>query len=244
MIRLRHPQADKDRLMLLENCAAQIARDVTDARAYIPAALATAIQAHIAVFDPAVTQAMNTRGARAVEVEEKQTAVSELERYVRDYWNVLERRIVREKLPRGLFVEYDLLLSGDDPVGRAMTDMLKYADNIVEGEASIVAKGYAPMCNPSAAEVAAKRAAVSAESTDVIIADTALDEAQQTLETARAEADKLIRFVVAQLDIALYGTDADDVRRVKERYGFTFEGETAVVDEPVDPIAPEEEPPI
>lgn len=249
MIRLRYPQADKDRLMLLQSCAAQIARDVTDARAYIPAALATAIQTHIAVFAPAVTQAMNMRGQRSVEVEEKQTAVSELERYVRDYWNVLERRIVREKLPRGLFVEFDLLLSGDDPVGRSVTQLLKYADNIVNGEASIVAKGYAPMSNPSAAEVAAKRAIVSTESADVIIADTALDEAQHTLEAARAEADKLIRFVVAQLDMALYGSDADDIRRVKERYGFTYEGETATSTQlgaSVDsaPITPEPEPPI
>ena len=231
MIRSRYPQADKDRLMLLESCAEQIARDVADTRAYIPAALATAIQAHILVFGPAVTRAMNMRGQRAVEVGEKQTAVAELDRYVRDYWNVLERRIVREKLPRGLFVEFDLLLGGDDPAGRSMTDMLKYADNIAQGEASIVAKGYAPMCNPSAAEVAAKRAAVSTESTDVIVADTALDEAQHTLEDARAEADKLIRFVVAQLDMALYGSDADDIRRIKERYGFKFEGETAVVEE-------------
>jgi len=231
MIRLRYPQADKDRLMLLESCAAQIARDVADTRAYIPAALDSAIQAHIAIFDPAITLAMNRRGQRSVEVEEKQTAVSELDRYVRDYWNVLERRIIREKLPHGLFVEYDLLLSGDDPAGRSMTDLLKYADNIVEGEASITAKGYAPMCNPSAAEVAAKRAAVSTESADVIIADTALDESQHALEDARAEADKLIRFVVAQLDMALYGTDADDIRRIKERYGFKFEGETAVIDE-------------
>ncbi|RLC28213.1 MAG: hypothetical protein DRH37_09855 [Deltaproteobacteria bacterium] len=231
MIRSRYPQADKDRLMLLESCAEQIARDVADTRAYIPAALATAIQAHILVFGPAVTRAMNMRGQRSVEVGEKQTAVAELDRYVRDYWNVLERRIVREKLPRGLFVEFDLLLGGDDPAGRSMTDMLKYADNIAQGEASIVAKGYAPMCNPSAAEVAAKRAAVSTESTDVIVADTALDEAQHTLEDARAEADKLIRFVVAQLDMALYGSDADDIRRIKERYGFKFEGETAVVEE-------------
>ncbi len=234
MIRLRYPSADKDRLMLLESCDAQIARDVADTRAYIPAALATAIQAHIAIFAPAVTQAMNRRGQRSVEVGEKQTAVSELERYVRDYWNVLERRIVREKLPHGLFIEFDLLLSGDDPVGRSVTDTLKYADNIVEGEASIVAKGYAPMCNPSAAEVAAKRAIVSTESTDVIVADTALDEAQHALEDARAEADKLIRFVVAQLDMALYGTDADDIRRIKERYGFKFEGETAVIEEEVE----------
>ena len=242
MIRLRYPSADKDRLMLLESCDAQIARDVVDVRAYIPAALASAIQAHITVFDPAVTRAMNRRGQRSVEVAEKQTAVAELDRYVRDYWNVLERRIVREKLPHALFVEFDLLLGGDDPVGRAVTDMLKYADNIKEGESSIVAKGYAPMCNPSAAEVAVKRAAVSTESADVIIADTALDESQHALEDARAEADKLIRFVVAQLDMALYGSDADDVRRIKERYGFKFDRETAVDDEPLDPITPE--PPI
>ena len=244
MIRLQYPRADKDRLMLLQSCDEQIARDVADGRAYIPAALASAIQAHILILDPAVTRAMNLRGQRSVEVEEKQTAVSELERYVRDYWNVLERRIVREKLPRGLFVEFDLLLGGDDPVGRAVTDLLKYADNIAEGEASITAKGYAPMCNPSAAEVAAKRAAVSTESADVIVADTALDDAQHALEDARAEADKLIRFVVAQLDMALYGSDADDIRRIKQRYGFTFEGETAVVDDPLAPITPEPEPPI
>jgi hypothetical protein len=31
--------------------------------------------------------------------------------------------------------------------------------------------------------------------------------------------------------MALYGSDADDVRRIKERYGFKFAGETAVVEE-------------
>ena len=232
MIRLRYPYTDDDRLILLDGCAAQIMRDRADSRPYIPDSLGNIIQAHILIYRPAVIRAMNTRGNRAVGVDGKITAVSELERYVRDYWNVLERRIVRENLPRGMFVQYNLLRSGGNPGGRALTDWLIYANDIIKGEAYAIERGYAPMSNPSATEVADKRAVVVAERANVIIANTALDEARNTLEAARAKADKLIRFVIAQLDIALYGVDADDVRRIKMRYGFKFDGgETAVVEE-------------
>ena len=244
MATMEYPKSDENRIILLESIVKQTARDVTSARIRVPANLTTAIQTFITSYRPAIDLVLELRGVRGREVDEKQTAVDQLQQYVRDFWAVLERRISREDLSRGMFIQYDLLRSGDNPGGRALKDWLKYADHIIKGEAKTIAAGYAPMSNPSAAEVAAKRDAVVAEVDDVLTVGDDLDAAQHALDDARAEADKLIRLTSAQLDIALYGTDNDDVRNVKVRYGYEYYDESAVAPADTEPIAPEEEPAI
>ncbi len=113
---------------------------------------------------------------------------------------------------------------------------------LIEGDAAAVVMGYEPMSNPSAAEVDTARLAAIAEAADVTNADRALDDAQHALDDMRPEADKLIRLISGHLDMAMYGMSADDMRRKKERYGFTcYDRETAVPEEPEtgeDPAAP------
>ena len=253
MAEIRYPQSDLDRLSLLKQCDKETARDKAASASYLVANLETGLTEFITRFAPAVTLVQEKRGQRGVEVDEKQTAVAELVQYIRDYWAGLERRIVRENLPRGLFIEYNLLRSGSNPMGTSLTKLLQYGDAIIAGEARIVAKGYAPMCNPNVLEIQAKRDAAFTEADDVDGANSELDRAQHALDPLRAEADRLIRVINAQMDASLYGMSADDVRSIKVRYGYDFyDRETAtstplsagVDPEPVDPIAPEETPPV
>ncbi len=243
MAELRYPASDRNRLALLEKCSKEATRDRLATAPYLVANLETAVDTFIAAYRPAIKLVQELRGQRGLEVDEKQTAVDELDRYVRDFWAVLERRIVRENLPRGLFIEYNQLRSGENATSRRLRDLLQYADDIVEGEARVVLKGFTPMSNPTAAEIAAKRDAAIAEAEDVDDVVSTLDRAQHAADALRPEADKLIRVVSAQFDASLYGMSADDVRSIKMRYGYDYyDRETAVTPEPVDPIAPEEEP--
>ena len=246
MAQLRFPTSHRKRLYLLQKCTEETALDKLDGRSYvIPASLETTMQTFLTSYAPAVKAVADGYGKRGREVDEKTTAVAALERYVRDFWEVLERRIVREELPRGLFMEYQQLRSGENPDGRSLEDWLTRSQDIIDGEARAVADGFAPMANPSAAEVAAKRDAARAEAIDVGRADSALDSAQHTLDALTAEADKLIRLMNAQLEITMYDLSAEDKRHVKERYGFTYyDQETAIDEEEKPPITPELEPPV
>lgn len=227
----------------MEASVDQTAQDRLLARPYVvPTQMETMIQTFLAQFRPAYDHMLAERGSRGKEVDEKNTAVSELAQYVRDFWEVLQRRIAREKQPEALFIEYGQLRSGENADGQSAADLIDYADQIIKGEARVVADGYAPMTNPTVAEIEVKRAAAIAEIADVNTAKSNLDQAQHDLDVLRPEADKLIRIMNSQLDITLYGMSKDDVRAVKERYGFTFyDRETAIIDDPIDPIAAEEE---
>ena len=245
MSEIKYPKSDLDRLSFFNQCAKEAARDRLAGDPYLVVNLETGLTEFITRFSPAVKLVQEKRGQRGVEVDEKQTAVAELDRYIRDYWAGLERRIVREDLPRGLFLEYNLLRSGENPMGSSLTKLLQYADAIADGEARIVAKGFAPMCNPNVIEIGAKRAAAFSEADDVDGANSELDRAQHALDALRAEADRLIRVTNAQMDATLYGMSRDDVRNVKTRYGYTFYNrETAVDEEEIPPITPEPEPPL
>ena len=234
MAQFRYPQTDEDRLDFLKSTLAQVGRDTLVLDTFVPATLATNIQTFVSNYDPALKAVLALRGERSIEVDEKQEAITALGVYVRDFWAGLERRVIRENLPRGLFVEYGQLRSGDNAPGRRLQDWLRYSERIIEGEAHAVAKGYTPMANPSAAEVAAKRVAVVSETDDVYTASSALDKAQHVMDDLRSEADRLIRFVNSQLDMTFYGDSPDDIRAVKERYGFNYADATTV------PVIPEE----
>ncbi len=129
MIELRYPVTHEKRLYLAE------------------------IEAFIVEYRPLVDAAWKLRDARAMAVDAKKTAVSDLIHYVRDFLEVLERRNRHEKLPEGLLVYYNQERIGDNPTGNRERDWLGYTSDIVNGEAGVVAKGYPPMVNPSAAEV-------------------------------------------------------------------------------------------
>lgn len=219
MPELRYPMTDRDRLTLL---ATAVTESPLDTAVQIPPAFQTQMQTFITSYRPAVDLLLDLRSRRGREVDEKQTAVNRLERHVRDFWAVLERRIGRQDLPESLFITYNQPRSGENPSGGRLQDWLDRAEDIINGDAIAVADGFEPMSNPNAAEVAAAREAAVTEAADVNTADRELDRAQHALDDMRAEADKLIRLLNGQLDLALYGLSADDARHTKARYGFTY----------------------
>jgi hypothetical protein len=229
MPELRYPRTDLNRLTLLERTVIEAPLNPATP---LPPAFLTQIQTFVTSYQPLVKQMETLRFERGHEVVEKRTAVDKLKRHVRDFWAVAKRRIDRQELNEALMLTYNLPLDGENPSGDRLQDWIDRANSIVEGDAAAVAKGYEPMSNPSAAEVDAARLAAIAEAADVTNADRTLDDAQHALDDMRPEADKLIRLISGQLDMALYGMSADDVRHKKERYGFTYyDRETAVVEE-------------
>jgi hypothetical protein len=245
MAELRYPTSDSSRLALLEAALTEIPLDES---VQLPPAFVTDMQTFVTSYRPLVEKVQEERAKRGLEVTEKRTAVNQLDRYVRDFWAVLERRVIREGLNEALLLTYNLPLDGNNPKGGRMEDWLEWAAAIVKGEETAVSNGFAPMSNPSAAEVDAIRLAAIAEAADVRNADRDLDHAQHALDDVRAEADKLIRLLSGQLDMAMYGISADDVRHTKARFGFTYRDQaSAVLETAVDestPPPPDETPPL
>lgn len=219
---LRYPVADGQRLYLLKEClsAEEIRR--RKYTGYLPTALVAEVAAFVTEYEPMQDTVRELRGARAGAVDRKKTAVTNLIYYVRDFWEVLERRIRREQQPEALFIFYDQTRSGDNATGNRVADWLDYAADIARGEANVVAQGFSPMTNPSAAAVAVRSEIAKTAVSDVLSTAADLDDAQHIVDAARPQADKLIRIVNANLNLSLYGRKKDDMRGIKRRYGFSF----------------------
>ena len=237
MSELRYPVTDWDRLILLETALTEIPLDTS---IVLPLAFQTQMQTFVTSYRPLVDALLERRSRRGHEVTEKKTAVNLLERHIRDFWEVTRRRVARQSLNEALLLTYDLPLDGENPKGGRLEDWLKRGESIVKGDAIAVVDGFEPMSNPSAAEVEAARLAAIAEAAEVKDADRKLDHAQHALDDTRAEADKLIRLLAGQLDMALYGVAADDARHTKARFGFTYYDRVTAVasEEPASPSTP------
>ena len=94
---------------------------------------------------------------------------------------------------------------------------------IIEGEADAIAAGYAPMENPSIAELNDKLDIAIAEAKDVSEADRQLDEAQEAVSDLMPEAKKIIDRIVAELDFNLYEKEDASKRRIMRNYGVRYE---------------------
>ena len=222
MTQLRYPATDRDRLTVLRESAIWAARDRAVSLLLLPGPLQIEIETFLVTYEPAYSEMRTLRSRRGLVVNEKQEAVADLVRYVRDFWAGMERRIIREKLPESDFMAYNQVIGGKNDTGNRLQDWLNRSESIIKGDVLIVARGIAPMSNPTAAEVAAVRAIAVAKSLAVTNADRSLDHAQHVMDALRPEANRLLRMVNANINLAMYGRSSEDIRNAKRRYGFEF----------------------
>jgi hypothetical protein len=157
------------------------------------------------------------------EIREKNQSMDVLKTYVRDSWDGCRRRVYREQLPLDVFAYYQLPKSGNNPIPTTDGQWLEIAELMIKGERDAIESGYAPISNPSMAEVTDVLTLARSEAEDVSEADKMLDEAQEAVSDLMPEAAALVDRIIAELEFHLYDRDDASKRRIMRNYGVRFE---------------------
>ncbi len=99
---------------------------------------------------------------------------------------------------------------------------LRWAKNIVDGEAARVAAGGTAMSNPTAAEVAAKRAALVTALASQSSSKDAYDKEQKDVEDMRADAIELVTDIWDEVLFTFRKESASSQRRLAREYGIIY----------------------
>ncbi len=160
------------------------------------------------------------------QVRRRQRRSKRLERFTADFVAGLRRRVVRLEEDLAVFIQYGLGENGRlSPRPTRYDGWLETAGHLLRGEETAVAAGGLPMSNPSAAELQAVLDGVMVETTAVVAADRAHDEAQEAVAALRGQADQWVRDIVLQLRYTQRHHTPASRRRVMRRYGVLFTGE-------------------
>jgi hypothetical protein len=161
--------------------------------------------------------------AREREVREKNEAMLKLEKVLRDFWEVLKRRNTRWGIPAEVLTYYQLPLNGNVPKSLKHKELLTLSPKVIEGDKLAIEKGYQPMLNPDVAELQEAYNAALKETNDVVPADRAYDQAEETIESLRGQADELISDIIDELKFHLRKKDGASQRRIIKSYGVNIE---------------------
>lgn len=216
------PRSDLARQAFLTTAAKTGQADIDAGNDYVTQPLVDDIKAFNPGFDSSVEAVTATLSGREKEVREKNEAIIRLIIFVHDLWEVLRRRVNRNKENAEVLTFYQLPLDGVNPEPSGDRQWLEMAENVVEGDAAAEAAGHPLMVNPSAAEVAVVRTAAQTEFDQVAPADRTYDDAQAATEALRPRADELIQEVMDTLRFTLRKLDRPSQRRIMRTYGATF----------------------
>ncbi len=222
MAKLIVPTGNEKLLTLLDTATRVAAEDAAAGKNLVEASWPTEASALLADFETKVRGLTKAQQRRAKEVAERRTAVDKLSVYVRDFMNVLKRRVNREELPAHCYEFFKLPLDGSLPNPTAIDDVVSWGAILVRGDADAVEDGYEPMSNPSAAQVKEKLDQARTEAKDIPPADRELDDAQNEVEALRVRAIEMVRDLAAQLNFVLRKLAPPERRRTIGRYGFKY----------------------
>jgi hypothetical protein len=216
------PNSDVQRLAFLQTAHNAGVKDRSSGNNYLSADLLTQISTFLPTYQSAYEKVSAQLSQRTKEVRERNEAVAVLQTYVRDFWEVLRRRVIRLNQPAEVLQFYQLPLDGTNPNLANHGEWLNMGQLIVQGEAAAVAAGYPAMINPSVAEVQTVLTRAQAEAADVAGADRTYDVAQELVAGLRPQADMLIQEVMDELRYQLRKKDSAGQRRIMRTYGATF----------------------
>lgn len=230
----RAPDSDASRLAFMNKAIQTAVLDSANRLDYLDAGLQQDLTTHYLAYNDAYEKAQAALGSRVSETAESSEAQATLQQYVSHLWTSISNRAQRLHLSAGVLNYYGLTSDGTRPTPNGRDQWLQLAEQIVQGDAQAVAAGFAPVAEPSAAELQVALARAVAETNDVVAADRAYDVAQAELAALRPRADELIQEV---RDVVLFATrrmDAPSQRRILRTYGAQFRylpGEPVDVDE-------------
>ena len=218
------PENDRRRLLVLSTLLKSYDQDALDGDSYIGASVHAEAAAAYTPFNTAMDAISATLTARSTVVDEKNRAFKYLEWGVRDAWESVKRRMRRQDLNKNVLLYYGLPESGEVPKGMPYAEWLLYAKDVIDGDGEAVAAGYAPLLDPSAAEITTLRGAAQASHDAIRPADKAYDNAQTAVADLRDDVDGVLAKVVRDMryHLSVAEMDKESERRVMRGYGFTF----------------------
>lgn len=219
---LDKPTNDSARHLFLQRAIAASKVDTLAGNNYLSAATVAEITAVSAALTTALAAAGDQGSKRSRELREKTTALRELEWFVRDTWEGVDRRTRRLKHDISVLKHYDLPLDGVMPHTGGQINWIARAQTIITGDGNAVAAGFPPMANPSAAEVQVALDSAIAETDEAVFADRLHDQAQEAVAALRPQADEMIDVIMLELRLNLRGKSAESQRRIMRTYGATF----------------------
>lgn len=245
MPRLRVPESDDARAAFITTARRTAAADALKGIFYIPADTVTAAgvflndrtvgETVVPGFASLVTQRQLAEGRVTKEVGEAQTAEEGLDTYVRDYVAVLGRRTFRLKHSVAVLDCHNLNHSAEMPVISSREDRHTLAQQLVAGDAAAAAMGFAPMVNPSAAEVQAKLTDAVRESGEVTPVDRDLQTLLEKLRAVRPQAESAVDDLIAELRHSTRRLEPGTARGVMRSYGLSYETLPGEAPEPTPP---------
>ncbi|MCA9874771.1 MAG: hypothetical protein KC441_13970 [Anaerolineales bacterium] len=218
----RAPFNDMDRLTFLRRAAATGRADMAAGNLYLRQQTIDEVEALVGELEAALRNMRVQRTRRSAQVRQRNEAARELAVYVRDFWQTVRRRARRLRQPPEVLIFYGLPLDGRLPNPRRPDELLTIAANVVRGDAHAVAAGFPAMSNPSAEELTAVLTIAEAAAAEAAAADRAYDQSQESVAACRAQADRLITDVMAELRFMLRRLDAPSQRRIMRTYGASF----------------------
>jgi hypothetical protein len=218
----RAPDSDASRLAFMSKAVQTATLDKANGSAYLDAALLQDLTDQYTAYNAAYEATQAALGGRVSETAESNEALDKLRMYISHLWTSISNRAQRLGLSAGVLNYYGLTSGGTRPSPASQAEWLQLAEQIISGDAKAVAAGFAPVAEPSAAELQAVLTSAIAETNDVVAADRAYDVAQANLAAFRAPADALIKEV---RDVVLFNTrrmDAPSQRRILRTYGAQY----------------------
>jgi len=242
MPKYRVPDSDSTRLDFMDKTISTANKAAADGKTErIPADLLAAVTAHYALYSNAHEAMQIALGQRVGETAEAAAIIDKLRMYISHMWTAVYHRYLREGQSPSVLAYYRLGSDGTRPPITKQQEVLRMADALISGDAKAVDDGFAPIAQPTAAELQAVRDTARSETSDAPSADSVYDEAQATVASLRPEADRLIKEVRDYVTFSARNMDAPSQRRILRNYGAQYyytptekidEGdETAVVEE-------------
>ncbi len=230
------PRGDERRLETLTQLITVAEQDTLAGRVYVSADLLVTATAVRTEFEAASGQLSDKLSARMQVVVDKDKAITRLERFVRDGWAGMKRRIVRQELKTAVLVYYGLPESGELPTGVTQRNWLTKASTLIEGDDEAAAAGFERLREPTQAEIQAVYTIARAAFDAVPMADREYDIAQEAVAALRPKVDEALADVVR--DIRYHAGRAkmekESERRIMRSYGFSYITRNPTAEETVD----------
>lgn len=235
-VEFQSPQGDERRLETVEQVISVAEQDGLAGRVYVSAEVLATITAVRDQFAPKMNLVSEKLATRMQRVAQKDETIALLERFSRDAWEGIKRRVVRQGLPPAILSHYGLPESGEVPGALPQRNWLTKSKTIIEGDDEAFAAGFERLREPNQAEIQAAYDAANVAFKAVPMADREYDIAQEDVATLRGQVDEALAEVVR--DIRYHAgrakKDKESERRVMRSYGFTYITRNPTVEETVE----------
>ena len=238
MPRIAFPNSDPSRLGFFRKTLATGPQDIAANIHYLDAAFLAQINTLYSDYNTAYEKLATALGDRVREVAESSAVYERLKKYCAHMMDSMYNRVDRLGLDSGLLIRYRMTQDGTRPRLSTQEEQVRLAQDLIRGDAEAVAAGYAPVQEPSAAELQAVLTAFLQEQADVVQADRAYDVYQANVDSYRAAADATIQEVVDRVTFGTRAMDRPSQRRVLRSYGaryYYLASEPRDEDDPGDP---------